>query len=105
MNFAVFVTGRMISAIPALWFVGWLLKRMKRVSNSLIPFILAALGVIAGLLVDGLPLGYLAPANLRILMDSTGDRAAAVMGHQAVKQGSEIVKGNADENENTGRAA
>ena len=50
MNFAVFVTGRMISAIPALWFVGWLLKRMKRVPNSLIPFILAALGVIAGLL-------------------------------------------------------
>ena len=80
MNFAVFVTGRMISAIPALWFVGWLLKRMKRVSNSLIPFILAALGVIAGLLVDGLSIN-------------------------SAKQGSEIVKGNADENENTGRAA
>ena len=95
MNFAVFVTGRMISAIPALWFVGWLLKRMKRVSNSLIPFILAALGVIAGLLVDGLSINSAIQGLL----------AAAVMGHQAVKQGSEIVKGNADENENTGRAA
>ena len=97
MNFAVFVTGRMISAIPALWFVGWLLKRMKRVSNSLIQFILAALGVIAGLLVDGLSINSAIQGLLAA--------AAAVMGHQAVKQGSEIVKGNADENENTGRAA
>lgn len=95
MNFAVFVTGRMISVIPALWFTGWLLKRIKRIPDALIPFILSALGVIAGLIIDG-PSANSAVQGLLAA-------AAAVMGHQAVKQGSQIIKG--DSSENAGHAA
>lgn len=83
MDFAVYVTGRMLSVIPALWFVGWLLKRLRRVPDGLIPFILAVLGVVAALIIDG--------PSANSVVQGLLAAAAAVMGHQAVKQGAEIV--------------
>lgn len=85
MDFAVYVTGRMLSVIPALWFVGWLLKRLRRVPDGLIPFILAVLGVVAALIIDG--------PSANSVVQGLLAAAAAVMGHQAVKQGAEIVSG------------
>lgn len=89
MNFAVFVTGHMISAIPALWFVGWMLKQWRRVPDELIPFILTVVGVVAGLALDGLS----ANSAVQGLLAA----AAAVLGHQTVKQGSRIVAGSAQD--------
>lgn len=85
MDFAVYVTGRMLSVIPALWFVGWLLKQLRRVPDALIPFILAVLGVVAALIIDG--------PSANSVVQGLLAAAAAVMGHQAVKQGAEIVSG------------
>ncbi len=85
MDFAVYVTGRMLSVIPALWFVGWLLKQLRRVPDALIPFILAVLGGVAALIIDG--------PSANSVVQGLLAAAAAVMGHQAVKQGAEIVSG------------
>ena len=83
MDFAVFVTSRMLAVVPALWFVGWLLKQLKRVPNALIPFVLAALGAVAGVLIDG--------PSANSVVQGILAAAAAVFGHQAVKQGTTIV--------------
>lgn len=82
MDFAVFITSRMLAAVPALWFVGWLLKQ-SGVTHALIPFILAALGAAAGAIIDGPSLNSVAQGLIAA--------AAAVFGHQAVKQGAKIV--------------
>lgn len=82
LDFAVFITSRMLAVVPALWFAGWLLKQSK-LPNALIPFVLAALGAIAGVLVDG--------PSANSVIQGVLAAAAAVFGHQAVKQGTVIA--------------
>lgn len=82
LDFAVFVTSRMLAVVPALWFAGWLLKQSK-LPNALIPFVLAALGAVAGVLIDG--------PSANSVVQGILAAAAAVFGHQAVKQGTAIV--------------
>ena len=48
--FAVYITSRMLSAVPALWFAGCLMKHRLRVPGRLIPYALAVLGVVLLLL-------------------------------------------------------
>lgn len=44
--------------VPALLFLGWLLKNVFPVANRFIPAILAAVGICAGIVFYGAELGY-----------------------------------------------
>lgn len=88
MDFAIFVTGHTLSIVPALWLAGWLLRRSS-VTHALIPFILAAAGVAAALIIDGPSANSAAQGLLAA--------SAAVMGHQLVRQGRAIVSGAAQD--------
>lgn len=83
MDFAVFITSHMLAVVPALWFVGWLLKQLKRVPNALIPFVLAALGAVAGVLIDG--------PSANSVVQGVLAAAAAVFGHQLARQGAALI--------------
>lgn len=88
MSFAVFITSRMLSAIPTLWLAGWLLKHKLRAPGGLIPYALAALGVVLGLVLDG--------PSANSAAEGLVAAALAVMGHQALKQGARIARGDPD---------
>lgn len=85
MNFAVFVTARILAFIPALWFAGWLLRQWKRCPDALIPFVLSAAGTAVGLIIEGPSLN----SGIQGLLAA----ATAVYGHQLIKQGRRIIGG------------
>ena len=59
------------------------LLKQSKLPNALIPFVLAALGAVAGVLIDG--------PSANSVVQGILAAAAAVFGHQAVKQGTTIV--------------
>lgn len=83
--FAVYITSRMLSAVPALWFAGWLMKHRLRVPGRLIPYALAVLGVVLGLMLDG--------PSANSAAEGLVASALAVAGHQALRQAARIITG------------
>lgn len=78
MDFLEYIVEEGLVIIPALWFVGYMLKQTPKVADWCIPYILTALGIVASLALIGTE-----PANVvqGILVAGT-----AVLGHQLVKQ-------------------
>ena len=83
--FAVYITSRMLLAVPTLWFAGWLMKHCLRVPGRLIPYVLAVLGVALGLMLDG--------PSANSAAEGLVASALAVAGHQALRQAARMICG------------
>ena len=83
-----FVNESMLILIPAIWFLGWMLKKSEKIIDWKIPFILTGVGIAGALLYSGFVLeaGFTAQAVTESVVQGILATGVAVLFNEGVKQ-------------------
>lgn len=93
MDFTKFIKPELLVLVPVLYFIGWILKKTPKVSDWLIPYVLAALGILLSIVYLFTTEQPSLQAAFTAVTQGILVAGASVLGNQLVKQAKNAKEG------------
>lgn len=87
-----YISPELMIVIPVLYFVGMALKRITKINDALIPFILGGVGIVVCGLYEVGTLGFCFEAIFAAVVQGVLTAGMSVYLNNLIKQGKEVVK-------------